>query len=98
MNCEKPVIGRRSDAKYCSNDCSWDFYVKNNWRLLRLKIMRRDKFTCQKCGDRTSRIKINGKYRRNFQVDHKVPLFRGGKEFEESNLWTLCISCHLEKT
>lgn len=98
LNCEKPVIGRRSDAKYCSNDCSWNFYVRNNWRLLRIKIMRRDRFVCQKCGDRRSRIKVNGRYRRNLQVDHKVPLFKGGKEFDESNLWTLCISCHLDKT
>jgi 5-methylcytosine-specific restriction endonuclease McrA len=60
--------------------------------------MRRDRFACQKCGDRRSRIKVNGRYRRNLQVDHKVPLFKGGKEFEESNLWTLCIPCHLDKT
>jgi|GEM_PF-1746555 len=98
LNCGKPVIGRRSDAKYCSDECSWDFYVKNNWRLLRIKIMRRDRFTCQKCGDRRSRVKMNGRYRRNLQVDHKIAIFKGGKEFDESNLWTLCVSCHLEKT
>ncbi|MEM2759724.1 MAG: HNH endonuclease signature motif containing protein [Nitrososphaerales archaeon] len=98
LNCEKPVIGRRSDARYCSNNCSWDFYVKNNWRLLRMKIMRRDRFMCQKCGDRRSRVMVNGRYKRNLQVDHKMPLFKGGKEFDESNLWTLCIACHLEKT
>ncbi len=63
-----------------------------------MKIMRRDRLTCQNCGDRRSRVKANGRYRRNFQVDHKVPLFKGGREFEESNLWTLCVSCHLEKT
>lgn len=60
--------------------------------------MRRDKFTCQKCGDRKSRIKVNKFNKRNLQVDHIMPLFMGGKEFDESNLWTLCISCHLEKT
>lgn len=60
--------------------------------------MRRDRFVCQMCGDRRSRVKVNGRMRRNFQVDHKVPLFKGGEEFEESNLWTLCIACHLEKT
>jgi 5-methylcytosine-specific restriction protein A len=63
-----------------------------------MKIMRRDRFTCQKCNDRRSRIKVNGRHRRNLQVDHKIPLFKGGNEFDESNLWTLCISCHLEKT
>lgn len=98
LNCGKPVIGRRCDAKYCSNDCSWDFYVRNNWRLLRIKIMRRDRFTCQQCGDRRSRVKINERYRRNLQVDHKVPLCMGGREFDEENLWTLCIACHMEKT
>lgn len=97
LNCGKPVVGRRPDARYCSNTCSWDFYVKNNWRL-RIKIMRRDRFVCQMCGDRRSRVKVNGRMRRNFQVDHKVPLFKGGEEFEESNLWTLCVACHLEKT
>ena len=98
LNCGNPVIGRRTDAKYCSNDCSWDFYVKNNWRLLRIKILRRDRFTCQLCGDNRSRVKVNGRVRRNFNVDHKVPIFKGGKEFDESNLWTLCIVCHRAKT
>lgn len=98
LNCESPVVGRRRDAKYCSNECSWDFYVKNNWRLLRLKILRRDRFACQLCGDRRSRVSVNGRMRRNFNVDHKVPIFKGGKEFDESNLWTLCIMCHRAKT
>jgi len=98
INCGNPIIGRRTDAKYCSNDCSLNFYVKNNWRLLRIKIMRRDGFACQLCGDKRSRIKVNGKVRRNFNVDHKVPIFKGGKEFDELNLWTLCIVCHRAKT
>lgn len=98
LNCGRPVIGRRSGAKYCCNDCSWNFYVKNNWHLLRMKVLRRDGFRCQKCGDRRSRINVNGRHRRNLQVDHKIPLFKGGKEFDESNLWTLCTVCHREKT
>ncbi|MGH9933730.1 MAG: HNH endonuclease, partial [Nitrososphaerales archaeon] len=88
LNCGDPVIGRRTDAKYCSNDCSWNFYVKNNWRLLRIKILRRDRFTCQLCGDNRSRVRVNGRVRRNFNVDHKMPIFKGGREFDESNLWT----------
>lgn len=98
LNCSKVIIGRRSDARYCSGDCSWDFYVRNNWRLLRMKILRRDRFSCQLCGDRRSRVKTKTRYKRNLQVDHKVPLFKGGSEFDESNLWTLCLTCHREKT
>lgn len=98
LNCNKPIVGRRADAKYCSDECSWNFYVKNNWRLLRIKIMRRDRFACQMCGDKRSKVKINNRIRRNFNVDHKIPIFQGGKEFDESNLWTLCIACHSAKT
>lgn len=33
-----------------------------------------------------------------FVVDHIVPIYAGGPEFEESNLQALCITCNKKKT
>lgn len=54
---------------------------------MRLEILRRDNFQCVKCG---------GKLR--LQVDHIVPLSKGGAEFDSANLQTLDSSCHAKKT
>ena len=43
------------------------------------------------------RCKAAGRYRLATQLDHKIPLFKGGKE-EESNRQGLCDDCHEKKT
>lgn len=45
---------------------------------------------CQRCGTLTN-------YPDGFQLDHKVPLFKGGAD-EDENLQVLCIRCHDSKT
>jgi 5-methylcytosine-specific restriction protein A len=40
---------------------------------------------------------LEGYYTRAEQVDHVIPLERGGKD-DESNLQTLCLMCHDLKT
>lgn len=49
---------------------------------LRLQILRRDKWRCQKCGIQT-----------DLQVHHMEPRSRSGDDCEE-NLITLCAACH----
>lgn len=62
---------------------------KQMTKKLRLKIMERDNCTCQNCG----------KYmpdRVGLQIDHIVPVARGGKTVE-SNLQVLCSRCNGSK-
>ncbi|WP_156193436.1 HNH endonuclease [Corynebacterium kalinowskii] len=54
---------------------------------LRLKILRRDRYTCQRCGTKAG----------PFEVDHITAVAFGGTD-DESNLQTLCSRCHAPKT
>jgi hypothetical protein len=62
---------------------------------LRQKILERDRYTCQLCGNTTldqheygTKVKL--------EVDHIIPLKQGGRTIEE-NLWTLCSRCNAGK-
>ena len=59
---------------------------RRRWAFVRRKVLRRDGWRCQSCK----------KYGNN--VDHIRPLFKGGAEYDESNLQTLCKPCHITKT
>ena len=61
-------------------------YATKRWRAVRRQVLRRDRYTCQHCG------------RWGNEVDHIVPIQRGGPEWELSNLQTLCKRCHSRKT
>ena len=59
------------------------------WRLVRQAVLNRDNYRCQECG----------RVARKPEVDHKVPLHRGGDAWSMDNLQTLCAwPCHGEKT
>lgn len=57
------------------------------WRRLKAKIHLRDKYTCQCCGVVTMEL----------ELDHIVNIAQGGND-DESNLQSLCVPCHKEKT
>ena len=67
-------------------------YRKNpyRWRKLRKRLLRREPL-CRSCH-------ANGIIRIATDVDHIVPISRGGLHWELSNLQPLCKSCHHEKT
>jgi 5-methylcytosine-specific restriction protein A len=44
-----------------------------------------------------ARCEANGRIEPAVQVDHVIPLFKGGAEREE-NLQSLCVPCHVIKT
>jgi 5-methylcytosine-specific restriction endonuclease McrA len=54
---------------------------------IRKRIGLRDSYECQVCG----RVTVKG------EVDHIVPLHRGGAESDENRQW-LCKSCHSLKS
>ncbi|RIA37487.1 HNH endonuclease [Hephaestia caeni] len=64
------------------------WYKTARWRALRWSVLVRDHFTCQRCqrieGDTSKLV-----------ADHRTP-HRGDAAlfWDESNLWTLCASCH----
>ena len=57
------------------------------WMSLREQVFKRDSMTCQSCGRITDEP----------QCDHITPLWAGGADVM-SNLQTLCIACHDQKT
>ena len=54
---------------------------------MRKRILNRDGYRCRACG-RPGRL----------EVDHVVPIQRGGAAWDADNLQALCRSCHIEKT
>ena len=61
---------------------------RRHWSKVRLQVLDRDSWRCQKCG-KTGRL----------EVDHIKPLEDGGEMYDESNLQSLCRSpCHFDKT
>ena len=56
--------------------------------MVRKHVLERDDRTCQACG------KLLGLA----EVDHIIPLHKGGPEWALDNLQTLCRGCHLSKT
>lgn len=60
------------------------------WSALRKKILERDNFLCQSCLKKGIAIEAE-------HVDHIKPKYLGGTD-EPSNLQSLCVCCHKEKT
>lgn len=58
------------------------------WRRIVERIKLRDQYTCQKCG----RLTDEG------DVDHRIPLAKGGTD-KDDNLQYLCrVPCHRDKS
>lgn len=53
----------------------------------RQRILKRDRYQCQRCGTRAG----------PFEVNHRLPAAFGGTDDDE-NLETLCIYCHESET
>ena len=60
---------------------------KARWRVVRLAALERDGYRCTRCG-RAGRL----------EVDHHIPIARGGAKHDLANLQSLCRDCHLTKT
>ena len=60
------------------------------WEKKRARILKRDEGLCQPCL-RMDRVTVAT------QVDHIIQRASGGSE-EDSNLQSICLSCHKEKT
>lgn len=70
------------------------------WRRIVKEAVKRAGNRCQKCQRSFAELKLAPTHipgRRVYDVDHVVPLFKGGTHSLE-NLQILCHPCHLEKT
>lgn len=56
------------------------------WARIRCAILRRDRYRCRACG-KPGRL----------EIDHVIPLQRGGHPTDPGNLQTLCTDCHFQK-
>ena len=56
------------------------------WARVRLAILARASYRCGLCGSYAN------------QVDHKVPLAKGGSPYASQNLQAMCQKCHRIKT
>ncbi len=59
------------------------------WYVLRWKILERDNFTCQYCGQYAPNVRL--------EVNHKIPFCEGGTDNFE-NLTTSCFACNHGKS
>ena len=62
----------------------------NEWRKVRLEILKRDRWTCYLCGKQP----LEGA---DATVDHVVPLSKGGSANDPSNLTSACRRCNSAK-
>jgi len=72
-------------------------YYGSNWKEQRRKRLKRDSFTCQKCG--LSNEENKKLYSKELEVHHKKPIRKfdnddWGKINNLNNLITLCSKCH----
>lgn len=101
--CGSELPKRRTSC--CCEECSVNFNRATNSARgnvgggYRNHIMRRDKYTCQKCGEFHALINENGiplpTSDGELDVHHKIPVHLGGSDSPD-NLVTLCRKCHKE--
>lgn len=77
---------------HCEREYDRLFVQFDSWVQFRERVYKRDKGHCQMCG----------KYTTSYICDHKIPLFRGGRDWwqdtEMVNFQILCVECNAKKT
>lgn len=97
-------MGRNGRMRnYCSKHNVFSLREYSTWSALRMKALKRDKFTCVKCGKKPLKDSNRKGQKRKpnpsaLVGDHIIPIALGGPEFDIKNVQTLCIKCDKEKT
>lgn len=73
---------------YCKRHTFRDIWEFTNWSVLRIKALKRDSYTCVKCGRKDTEL----------IADHIEPIALGGDEWDLDNIQTLCLKCNKIKT
>ncbi len=85
----KKLMEKQYDAYQRSRE-STAFYRSSDWKKMRANYLIEHPF-CVECNR-------NGKLTKATVVDHIIPIRMGGPLLEESNLQSLCASCHTRKS
>lgn len=85
--CGTRISRRRSDT-FCSENCQTSFFARCDPSYLRQLVEERDKRVCSECGMKATR----------WEMDHIIPVSKGGGLCELHMYQTLCIDCHNRKT
>ncbi|NBK26432.1 MAG: HNH endonuclease [Spirochaetia bacterium] len=103
--CSYPGCPRLTDGRYCEEhkklmDARYDsklrnkggaeFYHSKAWRRKRQDFLIENPF-CVEC-------RKHGRLTKATIVDHIVPIMMGGPVLDDSNLQSLCASCHGRKS
>jgi 5-methylcytosine-specific restriction endonuclease McrA len=94
LNCNKEIIKGSGRQKYCSSECSDDFWAKHNWQILKDRFIKKNGYRCKHCG-KMLRYSTGDDW---LIVDHIKPIRLDGPEFDENNLQVLCRNCNRIKT
>ena len=105
----KSQWNRRTSWTCCCKECTEKFWEEHDksvsWQQQRYKALRRDNYTCQKCGNKyaitykgLSGKMLEAEEDGKLQVDHIKPIAIGGDSLDLDNLQTLCVDCHRLKT
>ena len=83
----------KNRRKWFSNECRDRAYIyfailKGDTSIIREQLFGRDMGACRLCGLISD----------EWQADHITPVSMGGSACELSNIQTLCLDCHKEKT
>jgi hypothetical protein len=91
--CDNPIIGK-TNRQYCSSDCysSAFFYCRPHAHFSKMFILERQNNRCAQCNISLS---TNGS---NWELDHIVSVYHGGRMFDPTNRQGLCKKCHKLKT
>ena len=84
----RPWIPKKRKVYGQSNNA--EFYQSKQWRALRNWYIKQNPL-CEVC-------KRKGKTKGGDCIDHIKPISLGGSKVSESNLQTLCNSCHAKKS
>ena len=76
--------------KYQRDDFTKSFYSSQAWKTTRKKHLELEPY-CVECYK-------EGKIVKATIVDHIVPIKQGGDKYDQSNLQSLCWSCHSKKS
>ena len=100
--CGKKIENKRR-KEFCCDECSKQFGLCTVWNRGRdpysLRILYRDNFTCQDCGEF---LAFKNKYEiyvpidAKLEVHHIKPVCEGGDDSPE-NLISLCHDCHMKR-
>ena len=100
------------DARRRWHPACVEAYEDSDPRELRRRVRKRDRGVCRACGLDTNRLRreVRGRGRASrlralgfqprrslWELDHVIPLIDGGSH-HASNLQTLCVPCHREKS